>query len=151
MKLPSSFILHSSSFICLSLLFLAGCTSFNLSQTNRFIDDDGQTITVDYGTGDSDHVSKFKSPMNGREFEFKSKLRVRVYLPDGTKFYAFQCMNDFTSGTLYKSDDEEWAYHANGFTCSVYKKVRETQPQYEPVFQGVVCQSPVKPRPEQRR
>ena len=132
-----------------AIFALCGCTSFNLSQTNRFINEDGEVISVDYGSGDSDYVTTFKSPMNGVEHDFKSKLRVRVTMPDGARFMAFQCFNELRSGTLYRSGNEKWSFHANGFTCTVYRLNERNQ--YEPVFNGVVCQSPQKPGKEQRR
>ena len=143
MKIPQLITLTSSLFL------FAGCTSFHLSQTNRFINEDGAIITVDYGTGSSDYVTKFRSPMNGNELEFKSKLRVRVTMPDGESFYAFECFNELKTGTLYRSGDEDWSYHAKGIVCTVYNK--NDQGFYAPVFEGVMCQSPARPRKEQRR
>ena len=131
-------------------LFLSGCTSFNLKQTVRFINEDGDVIVVDYGDGDSEYVSKFTAPRTGREMEFKSKNRVFVTLPDGKNFYAFECVNELSTGTMYQSSGEEWYYHANGLTCTVYRRVGNTR-DFAPVFNGVVCQSPERPRPEQRR
>ena len=134
--------------LCITAFAVAGCTSFNLSQTNRFINEDGEVISVDYGSGNSEYVTTFTAP-NGKEFDFKSKLRVRVTMPDGERFYAFQCFNELLSGTLYRSANEKWSYHANGFTCTVYRQ--NDQGLFAPVFEGVVCQSPEKPHPEQRR
>ena len=131
-------------------LLLFGCTSFNLKQSVRFINDDGKIIAVDYGDGDSEYVTTFTAPMTGREMEFKSKNRVFVRMPDGKEFFAFECVNELQSGTMYQSDDKEWYYHANGFVCTVYHRVGKSR-DLASVFKGVVCQSPVKPRPEQRR
>ena len=133
-----------------SLLFLSGCNCFNWKQTLRFINEDGEIIVVDYGVGDSEHVTKFNAPKTGRPLEFKSKNRVIVTLTDGKSFDGYECVNELRSGAMYQSDDEEWYYHANGFTCTVYRRVGKTR-DYAPVFTGVVCQSPEKPRPEQRR
>lgn len=136
--------------IVFSSLFLSGCNSFNCKQTLRFINEDGEVIVVDYGVGDSDHTTKFYAPKTGRPLEFKSKNRVVVTMPDGEDFDGYECVNELRSGAMYQSDDEEWYYHANGFTCTVYRRVGNTR-DYAPLFTGVVCQSPEKPRPEQRR
>lgn len=122
---------------------LTGCSSFHLTQSARFVDDDGRFVAVDYGVGDEDHVTTFVSPVNGKEIELKSKLRVRVRLYDGTSFTAYQCMNMLQSGTMYKTDDNEWMFLANGFTCIVfaYEKSRHD---HRVVFQGTLAQSPVK-------
>lgn len=146
MKLKFAYLLAAS----FSLLLFSGCTSFNLKQSVRFINDDGKIIAVDYGTGDSEYVTKFTAPMTGRQMEFKSKNRVHLTMPDGSAFYAFECVNELRTGTMYQSENEEWYYHANGFTCTVYHRVGSTR-DLAPVFRGVVCQSPEKPRQEQRR
>lgn len=122
-------------------LLLAGCTSFHVTQTVRFVDDDGRFVTVQYGVGDEDHVTAFVSPVNKKEVELKSKLRVRVRLDDGTKFTAFQCMNMLQSGTMYKTDDDEWMFLANGFTCVVFE-YDEDRRDYRVAFQGVLAQTP---------
>ena len=139
-------------FGCLAVLLslLCGCTSFNLKQTVRFINEDGEIIVVDYGDGDSEYVTKFTVPKTGKQMEFKSKNRVFLTMPDGRDFFAFECVNELRTGTMYQSADEDWYYHANGFVCTVYRRVGETR-DYAPVFTGVVCQTPERPRPEQRR
>ena len=131
-------------------LLLSGCTSFNLTQATRFMNEDGETIYVEYGTGEDEHKTIFRSPYNGKEMEFKSKLRIRFTMPDGKERMAFQCMNELRQGTMYKTDDEEWAYQAKGFTCTVFR-MDPAIGKYRVAFQGVVCQSPEKPHPEQRR
>ena len=133
-----------------SLLLFVGCTSFNLKQTVRFINEDGDIIVVDYGDGDSEYVTKFTVPKTGKQMEFRSKNRVFVTMPDGNEFYAFECVNELRTGTMYQSSGEDWYYHANGFTCTVYRRVDKTR-DFMPVFNGVVCQTPERPRPEQRR
>jgi hypothetical protein len=123
-------------------LFCAlGCTSFHVTQSVRFVDDDGRFVHVQYGVGDEDHVTRFVSPVNGREIELKSKLRVRVRLDDGTSFTAFQCMNMLQSGTMYKTDNDRWMFLANGFTCMVFS-YEEKRKDHRVVFQGALAQSP---------
>ena len=63
---------------------LAGCASFERSQVDAFVDDQGYMIKVEYGTRSKDHVFMVPSPGNGKLVEYRSKLMVRVTLPDGT-------------------------------------------------------------------
>lgn len=122
-------------------LLLAGCASFHQTQVVKFVDDDGQFVTVVYGYGDEDHVTKWVSPVNGKEIELKSKLRVKVRMEDGPDFTAYQCMNTLGSGTMYKTDNDRWMFLANGFTCAVFEW-DERQQDYRYMFQGVLCQTP---------
>lgn len=125
------------------LFLFAGCTSFHVTQTVRFVDDDGRFVTVQYGVGDEDHTTTFVSPVNGKEIELKSKLRVRVEHFDGTRFTAYQCMNMLQSGTMYKTDDGEWMFLANGFTCMVFE-YDEKRRDHRIVFKGALAQSPAR-------
>ncbi len=122
--------------LALALMLFAGCVSYETKQTVRFIDNDGRFLSVDYQRGDGDHVSTYK--LDGTEHEFKSNLRVIVELPDGTSFKAYQCLNVLRSGTLYRSDDEEWMFHANGVLVSAYRQLPDKS-DYQLVFQGVMC------------
>ncbi len=143
-KIVSGLIAKKLAALCLSLvlMLLAGCASFILNQTCEFVDEDGRFVTVDYGVGKTDHTTTFKSPANGKLMDFKSKLRVRVHLPDRT-LLAYQCMNVTNSGTMYRTDDEEWVFLANGFTCSVFQRL-EDKSDYLEVFNGVLCETPKK-------
>ena len=132
------FIPHSGLF-ALAALLLQGCQSYEIVQTNVFANDDGQVVTVDYGRSEKDHVNTFKAPTNGKIMEFKSKLMVRVTLPDGDSFKAWQCMNFLSMGTLYKTDNEEWMLLANGFTSLVYQRDEKDETRYREVFRGVLC------------
>ena len=126
-----------------ALAAAAGCTSFETMQTCRFVDEDGRFLVVEYGRGSDEHVTRFKSPANGRTLEMRSRLRVRVKMPDGKSFMAFQCMNFSNNGTMYVSDDEEWKYLASGVTCHVGRRDRERD-DYLVVYSGSICQSPVR-------
>ncbi len=128
-------------FAALAVLAFAGCTSFHQTQTVKFVDDDGRFAEVVYGYGDKDHVTTWISPINGKEIELRSKLRVKVKMEDGPSFMAFQCMNTLGSGTMYKTDNERWMFLANGFTCAVFELVDRTD-DYRSIFQGVLCQPP---------
>ena len=120
-------------------LLLQGCQSYDILQTNVFADDDGNVVTVDYGRSERDHVNTFRAPTNGKEMEFKSKLMVKVTLPDGSGFKAWQCMNFLASGTMYKTDNERWMFLANGFSSVVYRQDEDDETLYNEVFRGVLC------------
>jgi len=122
---------------------VAGCNSYKVVQTSYFVDDDGAIVRVDYGRAKRDHVNAFKSPANGRELEFKSKLVVDVRMPDGDSFTAWQCMNFSGNGTMYKPDDDEWYFLASGFTCKIAQQDEDRPMAYKEVFKGVLCNTPV--------
>ena len=72
---------------------LTGCASFERSQTDAFVDDQGYMIKVEYGTRSKDHIFMVPSPGNGKLVEYRSKLMVRVTLPDGERFSAYRTLN----------------------------------------------------------
>lgn len=134
----------SPLFLCavaLSILF-AGCQSYKIVQRNVFADDDGNVVIVDYGRSERDHVNTFISPVTGKEMDFKSKLVVKVRLPDGDSIKAWQCMNFLSHGTMYRTDSEEWMVLADGFSCTVYHQTEEDETRYLEVFRGVLCDTP---------
>ncbi len=126
-----------------ALLLLAGCASFIPQQTSLFTDEDGNLVSVEYGRSEDDHESKFTAP-NGKVLTMKTKLGVRVTLPDGDGFVGWECMNPLMTGTMYRSNDEEWMYHANGISCQVFQKsVNPSGKQdYLVVFEGIICEGP---------
>ena len=130
---------------CLAALVLAGCASFDPMQTSLFTDENGNIVSVDYGRSKKDHESKFTAP-SGKVMTMKSKLAVRVTLPDGTDFVAWECMNPLPSGTMYRTNNEKWMYHANGITCQVFSKTvnPEGKEDYLLVFEGMICEGPKK-------
>ena len=119
-----------------------GCHSYDIVQTNVFSDEDGNLVSVDYGRAEKEHVNTFVSPMTGKEMEFKSKLVVRVTLPDGEKYTAWQCMNFLRGGTMYKSDNEQWMFHASSLSCAVLRQTEEDATRYQEVYRGILCSSP---------
>lgn len=127
--------------VCAALA-LAGCQSYTLVQTNVFVDEDGHVVRVDYGKSGSDHVNTFVSPVTGKEMEFRSKLMIRVHLPDGDTIKAWQCMNFLSAGTMYKTDSEEWMVLMSGFGCTVYRQTEELETKYLEVYRGVMCDTP---------
>jgi len=138
-----SFIIrHLSFFIALTALLLQGCQSYTIVQRNVFSNEDGYLVDVDYGRSETAHVNTFRSPVTGKEMEFKSKLVIKVRLPDNDSFTAWQCMNFMKTGTMYKTDDEEWMVLVNGFSCVVYHQTEEDPTRYLEVYRGVLCDSP---------
>jgi len=117
---------------------LVGCSSFHLGQTMLFLDDNGNVIKVDYMRSDKPYVSQIKSPFNGETVDFSSKLLVEVTMPDGYSFEAWQTLNTLPSGTMYKSKDSRWLYHARGITSSVYEQTIDKS-DYKLVYEGVMC------------
>ena len=138
---------HPSSRIPLAaaLLLMQGCQSYEIVQRNIFADDDGNVVIVDYGRSESEHHNTFLSPVTGKEMDFHTKLVVKVQLPDGDDFKAWQCMSFLPpgTGTMYKTDNEEWKVLANGFSFSIYHRTGEPPPRdYIEVYRGVVCDIP---------
>ena len=124
------------------LALAAGCRSYTIVQQNVFADDDGAVGVVGYGRSGSDHVNTFVSPVTGEEMAFRSKLMVRVELPDGEVVKAWQCMNFLAKGTMYQTDDGEWKVLTAGFSVTVYRRTGERPPRYLEVFRGVLCDTP---------
>ena len=147
MKLPNilrsrfSYLLLSSSVV----LLLAGCTTFKPTQSSMFTDEEGNVIVVDYGRDRKDHESTYTAP-NGKVMTMKSKLKVRVTLPDGTDFLAWECMNEMPTGTMYRSNNRKFMFHANGISCRVFEKAVNPQGQedYLLIFEGLICEGPKK-------
>ena len=133
--------LHRFALFSLFIALQSGCYSYDIVQSNIFSDDDGNIVQIDYGRSERDHTNTFIAPTTGQEMEFKSKLLVKVHLPDGDSFKAWQCMNFQRSGTMYKTDDKEWMILVNGFTTFVYR-LEEPTGRYLEVYRGILCQSP---------
>lgn len=150
------------------LAALAGCQSYRIVQTNVFSDEDGNFVYVFYGASDTDHVNTFIAPGTGKEMEFKSRLMVKVSVPEISRVYkrplqgassaagyeretvrlcrkdtfvAWQRMNLICAGTMYETDDKEWIVHSDGLSCSLYLQTEE-ETKYLEVFRGRLCDSP---------
>ena len=121
---------------------LAGCTSFTPLQSSLFTDEDGNIVAVDYGRDMKEHESTFVAP-NGKEMTMRSHLKVKVTLPDGDSFLAWECMNPLQTGTMYRTNNGEWMFYANGITCAVFLRT-EDKSDYLEVYNGVICQGPKK-------
>ena len=114
------------TFATVAVLALAGCATFTRSQTNLFVDEDGNCISVDYGTRSKDHVFKMISPGNGQPMEFSSPLMVKITLPNGDRISAYRCFNPLPVGL------------ANGFSCTIYEQLPD-ESDYVHVFDGVLA------------
>lgn len=131
--------------LCASLAFaaaiaaaLAGCASFERTQTDAFVDEDGYMIRVDYGLRSKDHIFMVPSPGNGKLVEYRSKLMVRVTLPDGDSFSAYRTLNSMPIGTMYMSDNEEWIFLTKGYWATVQHRDSPDSIDYSGVFEGYI-------------
>ena len=122
-------------FLASVVVLLAGCTSFEPLRSNRFVDDSNNYLHVDYGRDTKDHESVAILD-NGVRWPFKSKNMVRVELPDGTRFIAYQNLSP--KGNLFKTEDEEWEFFESGVGCIVarFDKARSG---YVTRFRGTLC------------
>lgn len=131
----------------LALALFAGCVSFEVTRSQKFVDESGAFVHVDYGADKEPRTSVFVLS-NGVQLPFKSKLKVRVELPDGTRFTAYQRMS--TAGNLYLDEDEEWEYFEQGTGCLVAQKAPDGKG-FLVRFQGTLCASVRNPLNEKRQ
>ena len=101
-------------------LLAAGCTSFEPTFANSFMDDEGNVVHVQNGRLSDDHVFKVVSPGNGKIVDYKSKEAVKLTLPGGERFVAYQTLNTIPIGNMYKTDDNGIIYVTNGLMCRIY-------------------------------
>ena len=118
---------------------LAGCNTFTVTQTNAFVDDDGNVLTVRYGHLESERTTTVRNPLTRKDVEMSSRLAVSLTLPEpnGSELMAYQCMNFLPSGTMYGTDDGKWLFLANGITSAVYL-INEDKTDYVLVFSGIM-------------
>ncbi len=125
-------------FLAIAVLCFAGCKSFNVKRTARFIDMDAQTITVEYGEDPNREHSG-----NGSAFDLNGKIRMR--LPSGKKVYLYQTM--VQTGILYRSKDLSYSYYEKGVCCALSHDGKL-------IFEGVYCRddknNQSKPRPKRK-
>ena len=112
---------------------LAGCASFEAERSSRFVDETGAVVSVEYARGE-ERTTQFVAP-NGAKMPYKSKLKVRVTLPDGDRFTAYRHMS--LAGVLYKTSDEDWEYLEEGTACAVAQRADDGKG-YVLRFQGVM-------------
>ena len=130
--------MRTTAIFCgIALLILAGCTSFEPVRSAQFVDDDNNYLHVDYGRDREDHETQFTLE-NGVRLPFRSKLKVRVELPSGNSFIAYQNMSPV--GMLYKTVDTDWEYFESGTGCIVAQMAKDRSG-YIPRFKGTLCAS----------
>ncbi len=122
--------------VFLLLATAAGCASFEPLRENQFVDEDRRFLLVEYGKGEV-RETEFVTP-TGVRLPFKSALKVRVTLPDGTSFIAYQNMS--IAGNLYLSEDKHWEYFEEGTGCILAEQAPEKDG-YLMRFQGVLCRN----------
>ena len=125
---------------------LAGCATFDAVRTQRFVDDENNYVQVEYASEKEPRVSTF-TLSNGVKLPFRSKLKVRVELPDGRRFVAYQRMSE--AGNLYMTEDDEYKYFEMATGCLVARRAKDRRG-YVPLYQGVLCASVRNPMAEKR-
>ena len=127
--------LFRTSVFCL-LVATVGCVSFEPLRENQFVDEEHRFLLVEYGKGEV-RETEFVTP-TGVRLPFKSSLQVRVTLPDGTRFVAYQNMS--VVGNLYFTEDRHWEYFEEGTGCILAEQVPDKSG-YLMRFQGVLCRN----------
>lgn len=132
-------------FFCL-MLAAGGCTTFEPLRESQFVDENRRYILVEYAKGEI-RETEFTTP-TGVRLPFKSALQVRVTLPDGKQFIAYQNMS--LVGNLYFTEDRKWEYFEEGTGC-ILAELAADGDGYLPRFQGVLCRNgSVKPVAERK-
>ena len=134
-------------FLCLALA-TCGCatSSFKPLRESQFVDENRRYILVEYGKGDVRETEFTTS--TGVRLPFKSSLQVRVTLPDGEQFVAYQNMSPM--GNLYLTEDRKWEYFEEGTGCILAEQAADGDG-YLMRFQGVLCRNgSVKPVTERK-
>ncbi len=135
------------SILAVALTLLTGCTSFEPTRTQKFVDEFGQFVRVDYGAEKEPRTSTFVLS-NGVRLPFRSKLKVRVEMPDGERFVAYQRMS--MAGNLYLDDREDWEYFEQGTACLIARKAPDKKG-FLVKFQGTLCASVRNPLNEKKQ
>jgi len=127
-------------------VFLAGCATwtFKPTRSSKFVNEENVYLHVDYGL--EEHESTFYGP-GGVPMPFKSKLKVRVEMPDGTRFVAYQNLS--IDGRLYVSDNERWKFLEKGVAAYVAERAPDGKG-YLLRYQGTLCASIRNPMNEKK-
>ena len=125
---------------------LAGCATwtFEPTRSSKFVNEQNEYILVDYGI--EEHESTFIGP-GGVRMPFRSKLKVRVEMPDGTRFVAYQNMS--TEGRLYVTDNERWRFLERGVAAYVAERAPDKSGHILR-YQGTLCASVRNPDNEKK-
>ena len=128
-------------------VLLAGCATwtFEPTRSSKFVNERNEYITVDYGI--EEHESTFIGP-GGVEMPFKSKLKVRVTMPDGERFVAYQNLS--TEGRLYVTDNGRWRFLERGVAAYVAERAPDKNGHLLR-YQGTLCASVRNPKNEKKQ
>ena len=128
-------------------VLLAGCATwtFEPTRSSKFVNERNEYITVDYGI--EEHESTFIGP-GGVEMPFKSKLKVRVTMPDGERFVAYQNLS--TEGRLYVTDNGRWRFLERGVAAYVAERAPDKNGHILR-YQGTLCASVRNPKNEKKQ
>ena len=122
-------------------LALAGCESFETERSRRFVDENGAVVSVEYARGE-ERTTQFVAP-NGAKMPYKSKLKVRVTMPDGERFVAYQNLS--TEGRLYVTDNGRWRFLERGVAAYVAERAPDKNG-HVLRYQGTLCASVRNPK-----
>lgn len=130
----------------MAAVLLAGCATWTFvpTRTSKFVNESNEYIIVDYGI--EEHESTFIGP-GGVKIPFRSKLKVRVEMPDGTRFVAFQNMS--TEGRLYATDNGRWRFLERGVAAYVAERAPDKNG-FLLRYQGTLCANVRNPDNEKR-
>ena len=128
-------------------VLLAGCATwtFEPTRTSKFVNERNEYIVVDYGI--EEHESTFIGP-GGVVMPFKSKLKVRVTMPDGERFVAYQNLS--TEGRLYVTDNGRWRFLERGVAAYVAERAPDKNGHILR-YQGTLCASVRNPKNEKKQ
>ena len=134
-------------FAATAAVLLAGCATwtFEPTRSSKFVNERNEYITVDYGI--EEHESTFIGP-GGVEMPFKSKLKVRVTMPDGERFVAYQNLS--TEGRLYVTDNGRWRFLERGVAAYVAERAPDKNGHILR-YQGTLCASVRNPKNEKKQ
>ncbi len=129
------------------VLFVAGCTSFDVLATRRYVDEDSNYVLVEEGRDEEYHEFLTEMP-NGRVVPDKTKSKIRLTLPDGRRFVMYQRLSPY--GNLFKTDDETWEFLVQGMECIICRRPKGER-QYLLSYRGTLCATERNPLNEKAR
>ena len=125
----------------------AGCTSFDVLGTRRYVDENNNYVTVEEGRDEEYHEFMTTLP-NGKVVPDKTKFKIRLTLPDGRRYIMYQRLSPF--GNLFKTDDEEWEYLVQGMECIICRRPNPGE-KYLLSYRGTLCATERNPLNEKAR
>lgn len=123
--------------LLMSALLTSGCASFQKTQTDAFIDGNGNILQVQYGVRTKPYSYRMVSPMNGKEFEGRDTKMVRIKTPANQILTGYICQNNSPKGTMYSTKDNKWRYLTVGLMSRLYLWFPE-ESDYLLVFEGTI-------------